>query len=102
MEPLTHDDIWNNYLKYHPELGKAIIDLMKPADDENKLLALEQNDRYACAMARAHYARVSKPLPKAGDVDAMAQYWKRYYNTKGGKGDEDKYREKWNKTMGGK
>ena len=85
MEPDTHDDIWNNYLKYKPKLGEAIISLMT-SPDADKLLELEKNDKYACAMARAHYARVSKALPKAGDVDAMAQYWKRYYNTKGGKG----------------
>lgn len=107
MEPLTHDDIWNNYLKYHPELGKAIASLMKSPD---KLLALEhENQQYACAMARAHYARVKWHLPEAGDVEAMAKYWKKHYNTEpdksgkgGGKGTTEKYIEKWNKVMGGK
>lgn len=101
MEPATHDDIWNNFLKYKPDLARAISALMT-SPDANKLVGLEKNDKYACAMARAHYQRVPSPLPKAGDVDAMARYWKRHYNTKGGKGNEDKYREKWNKTMGGK
>ena len=102
MEPLTHDDIWNNYLKYHPELGKAITKLMKSPD---RLLALEhENQQYACAMARAHYARVKWLLPKGGDVKAMAKYWKDHYNTshRNAKGTPNKYIEKWNKVMGGK
>ena len=101
MEPVTHDDIWNNFLKYKPDLARAISSLMT-SSDADKIVELEKNDEYACAMARAHYARVKWPLPKAGDVDAMAKYWKRHYNTKGGKGNEDKYREKWNNTMEGK
>jgi hypothetical protein len=99
MEPATHDDIWNNFLKYKPDLALAISSLMT-FPDANKLLELERNDKYASAMARAHYLRAPKPLPKAGDVNAMAKYWKVYYNTWRGKGDADKYRTKWNQTMG--
>lgn len=102
MEPATHNDIWDNFLKYRPELAQAIISLMKSPD---KLLALEHdNQQYACAMARVHYLRARGLLPKAGDVEAMAKYWKDHYNTnhKNAKGTPEKYVAKWNETMRGK
>jgi hypothetical protein len=99
MEPATHDDIWNNYLQYRPELGKSIISLMT-SPDANKHLELEQNDKYACAMARTHYLRVPATLPMPGDVEAMAGYWKQYYNTPLGAGTVSKYVRKWTLVMG--
>lgn len=99
MEPATHNDIWTNFLKYKPELGNAIVKLMSTPDSD-KLVELEKNDKYACAMARAHYLRVRQLLPKAGDVEAMAKYWKDHYNTWKGMGEWSKYVAKWRKTMG--
>jgi hypothetical protein len=98
MEPATHDDIWNNFLKFKPTFAKAVSALLSKAS-ANKLTELEINDRYACAMARMHYRRKSEPLPAAGDVQAMATYWKRHYNTVLGAGDPQDYVAKWNKTM---
>ena len=103
MEPATHNDIWDNFLKYRPELAKAISELMSSTGTD-KLVELEKDDKYACAMARAHYLRARGLLPKAGDVEAMAKYWKDHYNTnhKNAKGTPEKYVAKWNETMGGK
>lgn len=101
MEPATHDDIWKNFLKYRPDLGKAIISLMT-SPNADKHLELEQNDQYACAMARAHYLRVPAAMPAPGNVEAMAGYWKQYYNTPLGAGTVAKYIRKWNQTMGEK
>ncbi len=39
------------------------------------------NLAYATAMCRVHYLRVPRPLPDAGAVRAMGEYWKRHYNT---------------------
>ena len=102
MEPLTHDDIWSNYLKYRKKLAeKAISFLTSPNVD--KIVELENNDKYAAAMARIHYMRVSAPLPKAGDIVAQARYWKQYYNTPLGKGLPHEYIDKWQKyVIGGR
>jgi hypothetical protein len=95
MEPATHNDIWNNYLKYRSELAaKAIAFLSSP--DADKIKELEMNDQYATAMARIHYMRVPAKLPDTGDVAAQANYWKQYYNTSKGKGKPSEYIEKWN------
>jgi hypothetical protein len=102
MEPATHDDIWNNFLKYQPSFSKAITALLS-SPGANKHAELEKNDAYACAMARMQYRRkLSAPLPAAGDVKAMAAYWKKHYNTILGAGDPTAYVTKWNATMGTK
>jgi hypothetical protein len=99
MEMATHDDIFKNYLKYRSTLRNAVINLKSDpkADGEAELI---DNDSYAAAMARVLYKRAPKALPKAGDVEAMAAYWKQYYNTPLGAGTVDKYVAKWNHVMG--
>jgi hypothetical protein len=95
MEPATHNDIWNNYLKYRGEVAaKAIAFLSSP--DADKIEELRTNDEYATAMARIHYMRVPAKLPDSGDVTGQANYWKQYYNTSLGKGKPSEYIEKWN------
>jgi len=98
MEPATHDDIWDNYLKYRNELAEKVGALVVPYRDG--LTALEHSDRYASAMARIHYLRVSEALPAAGDIKAMAKYWKKYYNTSAGKGKPEHFVAKWKANMG--
>ncbi len=80
MEPKTHNDIWDNFLKYRPKLSGKIIQLMSNPDAD-KIKELKNNDKYAAAMARIHYLRVSAPIPPLNDIPKMAAYWKRYYNT---------------------
>ncbi|KJZ13650.1 hypothetical protein TW85_13140 [Marinomonas sp. S3726] len=90
MEPKTHNDIWENFLDYDKTgLADKISNFL---DSDNKLDNLENNDRYATGMARAHYLRVNSPLPKSGDLDGQAKYWKDHYNTRNGKGTLDKYK----------
>jgi hypothetical protein len=100
MEPATHDDIWKNFLNYRPGLSKSILSLVRSPGAE-LIKELENNDRYASAMARAHYLRAPAPLPEASRTEAMANYWKQYYNTPHGAGTVSKYIQTWNATMGG-
>ena len=100
MEPATHDDIWNNFLKYRKKLANdASSFLVSPT--ANKHSELESNDKYATAMARIHYLRVSAPLPAKGDLVGQANYWKMYYNTPLGKGLPAEYVHKWNLYVSG-
>ncbi len=98
MEPHTHDDIWKNYLKYRLQLAKAVASLLATEADD-RLGALETNDKYAAAMAGVHYLRKPGALPRQGDVEGMAHYWKDNYNTQGGHGTWKRYVEVWRKTM---
>ncbi|SHO56150.1 hypothetical protein [Vibrio quintilis] len=91
MEPATHNDIWSNFLKYS-NLSDRIMESVAPfsvtddADVPVKATELIGNMCYAVAMCRAHYYRKSEPLPKAGDVEGFARYWKTHYNTAHGAG----------------
>ena len=80
MEPRTHDDIWENFLKYKPALAMHVKTYGRISQQ------LPGSLYYACAMARAHYLRVPERLPSAMDVDGLAQYWKDHYNTHLGAG----------------
>lgn len=99
MEPNTANDIWSNYLKFHAQLAYKIAGLLS-SPTASKVNDLEYNDRYATAMARVKYARVSAPLPALNDIPAMALYWKQYYNTPLGAGSPDQFITNWDKALG--
>ncbi|EPZ5422315.1 hypothetical protein ACXOL9_004754 [Vibrio parahaemolyticus] len=110
MEPNTHFDIYKNYLRFkadrlemaasylneceYSDLSYALDDINHGGDDENLKIActdisngsLIHNLAYQVIMCRIHYLRVPDALPPAGDIDAMAAYWKEHYNTEKGKG----------------
>ena len=90
MEPATHDDIWEHYLIARSYL-RASIRAVIPIGPIPKAEYMETSDPYACAMARAHYRRVSEPLPDAGDLGGMAAYAKRHWNTPAGAATPQKY-----------
>lgn len=99
MEPDTIRDIWDNYLKYRQPLAKKIEALLSgPTAD--KVKDIQNNDKYATAMARALYSRISAPMPAAGDIPAMARYWKQYYNTPLGAGAPSEFIAHWNEAIG--
>jgi hypothetical protein len=101
MEPVTHDDCWASYLVYRHDLARDVHGLTAygrltaiPAEE------LVTNDRYAAAMCRVRYRRASDPLPPADDLPAIADYWKRHYNTAEGAGTVDQFLADWHAFMG--
>lgn len=86
MEPATHDDIWENFLKYKPDLAVKLEHLAGTHPVQPSADVMVWNLKYAAAMARIHYYRVSQALPEPDDIQAMADYWKQYYNTPKGRG----------------
>lgn len=92
MEPATYKDIWTRWLPSQPRLENALqalairlVDGVPPVDE------LCGNLCFAAAMCRAHYLRVPKPLPARGDARALAEYWKKYYNTPLGAGTPEEF-----------
>ena len=94
MEPATHDDCWQNFLKFRPTLASKVRQTLD-AGQEPAANTLEVNDRYAAAMCRVRYMRVPAAMPPADDITAMANYWKQHYNTPLGAGSPDEFLEKW-------
>ncbi len=91
MEPFTAMDICTNYLAYRDFLLKEVAEVSK-LDWKYFLKPLEKDwqhiltsNLYAqICMARIHYRRVPKPLPRT--LEDQAIYWKSFYNTHKGKG----------------
>lgn len=85
MESFTHDSIWNTYVSQHASLARLILNsnqyLQRPS-----AFHMIWNLKYATQMARLFWLRVNDPLPEANDIDAIAKYWKVYWNTSKGKG----------------
>lgn len=89
MELFTHDSLFNDYLNYRPALKTKVLNFY----DRNGSVSqnLISNHFYAAAMARIKYLTVPEKLPKADDIEGMAVYWKKYYNTEKGKGTAIKF-----------
>ncbi len=100
MEPSTNQDVHDNYLSYRIGL-KGKVNRLAFREDES--LGMFQADEmignlyYATAMARIHYLRVPEALPEADDLDGLAHYWKKYYNTDFGKGTIIHFLKSWSK-----
>lgn len=93
MEPATHQDIWDNWLRYRPRDEWAITQrvaqyLWDGTAHRPSHQALVVDLAYATIMARLHYRRAPEPLPVAGDLMSMAAYHKKFYNTGLGKTSE--------------
>lgn len=76
MEENTHDDTWDNYLKFDVSLAAKVLII-----DTNESKNMITNLAYATAMARIKYLRAPDALPDASDVVGLAHYYKQYYNT---------------------
>lgn len=93
MEPATHDDIWNNFLAYKPDLAQKLNgSAIRP-----HAVKMIGDLWYAAGMCRIHYYRVKAPLPPTGDIIGQAEYWKKYYNTPLGAGTVKEYVDNWNR-----
>jgi hypothetical protein len=84
MEPNTYSDIWANYIRSRNQLAT----LMALHFGCNKIPDIERliyDLHFATAMTRIHFLRVPGNLPESKDIDAMWDYYKKYYNTEKGK-----------------
>jgi len=84
IEPATHDDLIRNYLVHRRRLSGLVRALMAPAPGPVEQLAT--NLAYGTAIARLVYFRRPEPLPPPDDVEGLARYWKRHFNTEKGRG----------------
>lgn len=84
IEPRTHHDLYINFVLAKPAISDQLHALQGfwPQPDA----ALIGNLFYATAVARMIYYRVKEPLPHANDVEGLARYWKKHYNTHEGRG----------------
>lgn len=89
----TLADLYNNYLRYHPNKLEMLED-HRPVGHSRRE-ALTWNLAYMIVAARLQYWRISEPLPAADDEDGLARYWKTYWNTEAGDGTTDQFKKNW-------
>lgn len=99
IEPATHQDVWENFLRYRSGLMLKIQDMIPPGNRQrtdggwvsgsDSMLITDL--AYATAIARVIYLRAPLRLPEPDDLHGLAGYWKRYYNTAHGKGTPEKF-----------
>ena len=82
MEPATHKDIWD-YLDRKPVIAQSVRELAASAYRGTNIPPSEMigNLNYAVAMARVLYWRRPEPMPAHDDLNGLARYYKRFYNT---------------------
>ncbi len=82
IEPATCNDVWDNYLTHRPGLYGLVLRFAGQSRHQD----LIGNLNYQTAIARIIYYRDSEPLPDVDNLKGLAEYWKRVYNTAGGRG----------------
>jgi hypothetical protein len=96
MEPNTYNDIWANYICYRQNLLDALNALYASSDLEWRL-RMRGDLVYQTIMSRIFYMRVPEALPSVDEPMGLAYYWKKYYNTKYGKGTPEEAYKNYNK-----
>lgn len=94
MEPRSFRDIFDNYIVYKQPLAKKMCIRFGTTDTLHLSHAAERlvyDMRFATLMARLQYYRQSERLPEANDIEGLARYWKKYYNTRLGKGKVEEF-----------
>ncbi len=89
IEPKTEQDIWDNFLEFHPKTREYVSGMNRDLNDE----------LYGATMARLKYYRQPGKIPKK--PEHMAQYWADNYNTKAGSKGRKRAVELYDKYYGG-
>ena len=84
VEPDTINDTIINYVSYRPNIQNKLWNL--GFDEKDSAIRVMGNIPLQVAFCRLKYRRDKHALPKCGDIEAQAKYWKRIYNSYKGKG----------------
>jgi len=84
IEPATYRDLFHNFLRYNQRLLAHLEGYFR-VHERNFELNLKGNLSYQIVIARLQYRRFPEALPSCDCSTSMAQYYKKYWNTKKGK-----------------
>lgn len=87
MERFTYNDMWDRVIPAHNGLADKLLDLVgswhiqgaRPDPEE-----MNGNLYFSLAMGRVKYFSIRDAIPSKLSIEALAIYYKRYYNTPGG------------------
>lgn len=82
METPTHNDIWERTISKRSNLEGLILRSCNYNEDYLPTsLNMIWDMRYATIMARMFWIRIAAPIPHAQDINAIWEYYKKYWNT---------------------
>lgn len=97
IEMETHNNIVNYIIKTYPHLYGILSNFkISSMTNEENLIG---NLYYATAIARLIYFSIKRKLPPHNDIEGLAKYWKKYYNTEKGKGTVQDFIDKYTKLV---
>ncbi len=96
IEPTTHQDLWENYLKFRPDKAAMMAGFASRNNSSIQDMTVDDSELitnlgYSIAVCRMIYYRKPEPLPDSKNVAGLATYWKTYYNTHQGRGTIDQF-----------
>jgi hypothetical protein len=96
MEAATYHYTYTKYVEKSVSM-KSKFRLFLGYEGKPLATRLASDTLLATVMARLYYATFPEPLPDANDVKALANYWKKYWNTDLGSGYPDQFVKNYNK-----
>ena len=100
MEPDTWHDLHAHYLRYNTPLRNKLNQFVSPWGRLMGEMAMQGNLNYATACARLQYFRKPERLPAYDDIEGLARYWKKHWNTVHGKGTVEEFIENYQRFLG--
>lgn len=79
IEPVTHKDVKRYLNERRPNLARRVFGLSTVIDPDDFELAT--NLLYSTSIARVKYWMIPTKLPGADDIEGMANYWGKFYQT---------------------
>ena len=90
IESTSYHDVWESCVENSPSMrAKIMIHLGYTGKPKPERMASDL--ALASIMCRLYYLRIKEPIPKEDDIEGLARYWKKYYNTVKGKGTVDQF-----------
>ena len=96
IEPATLDDIYFRYL-LREDKRELMGRVQKFTTAQSVREQVIGNIPFAVVIARIRYLMVPEALPAYDDLQALGEYWKRFYNTTAGKGEAHEFVENYNR-----
>lgn len=95
MELNTANWLLDEWIFSRPKIDRSLVDMCGIIDERYRKIKLAGDLVLQTILARCKYLSIPESLP-SNDVEELAKYWKKYYNTPLGKGTEAQFQVCWN------
>jgi hypothetical protein len=101
MQQSAYDQLWDNVISKNVAL-RAKLRLMLGYEGRPMASRMASDLFLATAMARLYYYVIKVPLPDSNDIEGMASFYKKWWNTPSGKATEEQFIENYKRYVSAK